>query len=248
VEFTTGGFMSAQPATNITPLKKVEDLPVEWLSSQNFFDMPEPQFKQLLERRAKNRLTFLSIVKNALTEGVDYCNLPVKGKKALPTLLKGGGEVVCQILALTPRITIAESNEQSLTMCCELLNEHQQIISVGYGSRTYDLDAKSGGRNKTTKMTTKSAYLDAVIRAGALSSLFTMDLEDMTPVEVITSTQHELLIKQLDTCQVDTQRFTNWVNKVCESKQLSPLSDLTQMPASLFSGCMAKIESFAPAK
>jgi hypothetical protein len=240
--------MSAQPATNITPLKKVEDLPVEWLSSQNFFDMPEPQFRQLLERRAKNRLTFLSIVKNALTEGVDYCNLPVKGKKALPTLLKGGGEVVCQILALTPRITIAESNEQSLTMCCELLNEHQQIISVGYGSRTYDLDAKNGGKNKTTKMCVKSSYLDAVIRAGALSSLFTMDLEDITPVEMITSTQHELLIKQLDTYQVDKERFTNWVNKVCESKQLQPITDLSQMPSSLFSGCMAKIESFAPAK
>jgi hypothetical protein len=238
--------MSAQPQSNITPIKRLDESQIE--VNSNLFDIPEPVFRQLLERRAKNRLTFLSIVKNALTEGVDYCNLPVKGKKALPTLLKGGGEVVCQILALTPRITIAESNENSLTMCCELLNEHQQIVSVGYGSRTYDLDAKNGGRNKTTKMCVKSSYLDAVIRAGALSSLFTMDLEDMTPVEVITSTQHESLIKQLDTYQVDKERFTNWVNKVCESKQLPPLSDLTQMPSSLFSGCMAKIESFAQAK
>jgi hypothetical protein len=226
-----------QPQSNITPIKRHDELQIE--VNSNFFDLAEPVFRNLLERRAKNRLTFLSIVKNALTEGVDYCNLPVKGKKALPTLLKGGGEVVCQILALTPRITIAESNEQSLTMCCELLNEHQQVVSVGYGSRTYDLDAKSGGRNKTTKMT---------IRSGALSILFTMELEDMTPIEVITSTQHELLIKQLDTCQVDKERFTNWVNKICESKQLPPITDLTQMPSSLFNGCMAKIESFAPAK
>jgi hypothetical protein len=156
--------------------------------------------------------------------------------------------VVCQILALTPRITISESSEHSLTMCCELLNEHQQIVSVGYGSRTYDLDAKNGGRNKTTKMTTKSAYLDAVIRAGALSSLFTMDLEDMTSVEIISSSQHKLLIKQLETYQVDKERFTNWVNKVCESKQLPTFSDLSQMPLTLFNGCMAKIESFTPAK
>jgi hypothetical protein len=47
---------------------------------------------------------------------------------------------------------------------------------------------------------------------------------------------------------VDKERFTNWVNKVCESKQLPPITDLSQMPASLFNGCMAKIESFAPAK
>ena len=241
--------MSAQTATNITPLKKVDDLPVDLLLSNNPFDIPETQFKQLLERRAKNRITFLSIVKNALTEGVDYCNLPVKGKKALPTLLKGGGEVVCQILALTPRITISESNEHSLTMCCELLNEHQQVVSVGYGSRTYDLDAKNGGKNKTTKMCVKSSYLDAVIRAGALSSLFTMDLEDMQPIlEVITSAQHESLLKQLDNSQVDIQRFTNWVNKICESKQLQPITDLSQMPSSLFSGCIAKIKSFASAK
>jgi hypothetical protein len=238
--------MSAQPQSNITPIKRHDELQIEVYS--NFFDTPESQFKQLLERRAKNRITFLSVVKSALTEGVDYCNLPVKGKKALPTLLKGGGEVVCQILALTPRITISESSEHSLTMCCELLNEHQQIVSVGYGSRTYDLDAKNGGRNKTTKMTTKSAYLDAVIRAGALSSLFTMDLEDMTSVEIISSSQHKLLIKQLETYQVDKERFTNWVNKVCESKQLPTFSDLSQMPLTLFNGCMAKIESFTPAK
>jgi hypothetical protein len=235
-----------QPQSNITPIKRSDESYIE--SNSNVFDMPESQFKQLLERRAKNRITFLSIVKSALTEGIDYCNLPVKGKKALPTLLKGGGEVVCQILALTPRITIAEISEHSLTMCCELLNEYQQIVSVGYGSRTYDLDAKTGGKNKTTKMAVKSAYLDAVIRAGALSSLFTMDLEDMQPVEVITSTQHESLIKQLEHYQVDTGRFTNWVNKVCESKQLQSITDLSQMPAILFSNCMAKIESFASAK
>jgi hypothetical protein len=97
-------------------------------------------------------------------------------------------------------------------------------------------------------MTTKSAYLDAVIRAGALSSLFTMDLEDMTSVEIISSSQHKLLIKQLETYQVDKERFTNWVNKVCESKQLPTFSDLSQMPLTLFNGCMAKIESFTPAK
>jgi hypothetical protein len=47
--------------------------------------------------------------------------------------------------------------------------------------------------------------------------------------------------------QVNTDRFTNWVSKVCESKQLPPIQQLSHMPASLFSGVLAKIPSFASA-
>lgn len=77
------------PAKNVTPMKLIErqdelSTPV----TLNIFDMTESSFKALLERRAKNRVTFLTIIKSALTENVDYCSLPVKGKKALPTLLK----------------------------------------------------------------------------------------------------------------------------------------------------------------
>lgn len=236
-------------SASIMPIKKPDEMVVE-TPSLHIFDLPEPQLKHLLERRARNRITFLSIVKHALTEGVDYCNLPAKGKKALPTLMKGGAEVVCQILGLTPRIMIAQSDDTSITMCCELLNEQQQVVSMGYGSRIYSLDASNGGRNKTTKMTTKSAYLDAVIRAGALSSLFTMDLEDQIeskPLELISPSQYDTLMNALSAHQVNTDRFTNWVSKVCESKQLPPIQQLSHMPASLFSGVLAKIPSFASA-
>ena len=54
-------------------------------------------------------------------------------------------------------------------------------------------------------------------------------------------------MSELGKHQVNTQRFTNWVNKVCESKQLSPIQHLSHMPASLFSGVLAKIPSFASA-
>jgi hypothetical protein len=99
-------------------------------------------------------------------------------------------------------------------------------------------------------MTTKSAYLDAVIRAGALSSLFTMDLEDQIeskPLELISPSQYDTLMNALSAHQVNTDRFTNWVSKVCESKQLPPIQQLSHMPASLFSGVLAKIPSFASA-
>lgn len=237
----------ANPAT-VTPLKRVEktnDVEPVMLS---IFDMPESQFESMLERRVNNRLTFLSIVKSALTEGVDYCNLPVKGKKALPTLLKGGGEVVCQILGLTPQIEIAESSDQAIVIRCELLNE-QQPISVGFGARTYALDANQGGRNKTIKMATKSAYLDAVIRAGALSSLFTLDLEDTSDnnktVELISASQVQHLTKIVNEYQLDMKRFMTWLSKFSQSQKCSAITDLNQLPVSLFNAVIEKIPTLA---
>ena len=250
--------MSTQ-TTSVTPIKRADKTNEPVVLLFNIFDMTESSFKALLERRAKNRITFLTIVKSALTEGVDYCNLPIKGKKALPTLLKGGGEVVCQILGLTPRITIAESNDKSLTMCCELCDENQQVVSVGYGARSYVLDASNGGLNKTTKMAVKSAYLDAVIRAGALSSLFTMDLEESpdikpAPVSVpqepqsvvlITAAQCKDIENLIDEHNVDKVRCLNWISKFAQSKDYSAIAVLTQLPNTLFDEVLSKIPSFA---
>jgi tellurite resistance protein len=115
-----------------------------------------------------------------------------RSSKPLPTLLKGGGEVVCQLLGLTPRIVIDHSDDESVTARCELLDETQQICSVGFGARAFSMDSSNGSVNKSIKMAVKSAYLDAVIRAGALSSLFTLDLEDQVDtktVELISSAQ-----------------------------------------------------------
>ena len=248
----------SNPAT-VTPIKRAEKADAIIGTSLNIFDMTESSFKSLLERRAKNRVTFLTIVKSALTENVDYCNLPVKGKKALPTLLKGGGEVVCQILGLTPRIAIAESNDKSLTMCCELYDENQQVVSVGYGARSYALDASNGGLNKTTKMAVKSAYLDAVIRAGALSSLFTMDLEESQEtkpvaqeskpvaqsVTLISAVQCKEIEDLISEHRVDKVRCLNWIIKFTQSKTNTAIAVLTQLPSTLFDEVLSKIPSFA---
>ncbi len=243
------------PNATVTPIKKADKPVVDIGTTNNIFDMSESSFKALLERRAENRITFLTIVKSALKEGVDYCNLPVKGKKALPTLLKGGGEVVCQILGLTPRIAIAESNDKSLTICCELLDENQQVMSVGFGARSYALDASSGGLNKTTKMAVKSAYLDAVIRAGALSSLFTMDLDDSPETKPVTQVSKPSVLisgvqcKQIEDLisehHVDKVRCLNWISKLAQSKNHAAIAVLTQLPSTLFDEVLSKIPSFA---
>jgi len=241
--------MSAQ---NIAQIKLLDKDPNdEPLSSlPKLFDLPEGEFKKLLERRANNRLVFLSVVKAALTEGVDYCTLPARGRgaKPLPTLMKGGGEVVCQILGLTPRITIAHSDDKSLTIRCELVDEAQQITSVGFGASAYSTDASNGGCNKTTKMAVKSAYLDAVIRAGALSSLFTMDLEDSAEakaVELISAAQCKQLEQLIQNHHVNATRFLGWLSKFSQSKNYPAITQLNQLPLSLFNAVLEKIPSFA---
>lgn len=238
----------ANPAV-VTPFKRMEN--TNETEQFNIFDMNEQSFENLLERRANNRLTFLSIVKNALTEGVDYCALPIKGKKSnIPTLLKSGGEIVCLILGLTPQIEMIESTDQAIVMCCQLHNEHQQMVSIGFGARNYALDANSGGRNKTIKMAVKSAYLDAVIRAGALSSLFTLDLEDSNDnssktVELISASQVQHLTKIVSQHELDMTRFINWLSKFSQSHKGSAITDLNQLPVSLFNSVIEKIPTLA---
>jgi len=239
-------------ANNITPIKRLEkdDLEVSSQPVLNFFDLPESEFKKLLERRANNRLTFLSIVKSALTENVDYCTLPVRGRssKPLPTLLKGGGEVVCQLLGLTPRIMIDHSDDESITARCELLDETQQICSVGFGARAFIMDSGNGSVNKSIKMAVKSAYLDAVIRAGALSSLFTLDLDDQVDtktVELISSAQCKQLEQLIANHQVNATRFLQWLSKFSQSKSYPAITQFNQLPLSLFNSVLEKIPAFA---
>jgi hypothetical protein len=239
-------------ANNITPIKRLEkdDLDASSVPVFNFFDLPESEFKKLLERRVNNRLTFLSIVKSALTENVDYCTLPVRGRssKPLPTLLKGGGEVVCQLLGLTPRITIEHSDSEAITARCELLDETQQICSVGFGARAFSMDSGNGSVNKSIKMAVKSAYLDAVIRAGALSSLFTLDLEDQVDtktVELISSAQCKQLEQLIQNHQVNATRFLQWLSKFSQSKSYPAITQFNQLPLCLFNGVLEKIPAFA---
>jgi hypothetical protein len=239
-------------ANNITPIKRLEkdDLDASSVPVLNFFDLPESEFKKLLERRINNRLTFLSIVKSALTENVDYCTLPVRGRssKPLPTLLKGGGEVVCQLLGLTPRIVIDHSDDESVTARCELLDETQQICSVGFGARAFSMDSGNGSVNKSIKMAVKSAYLDAVIRAGALSSLFTLDLDDQVDtktVELISSAQSKQLEQLIANHQVNSTRFLQWLSKFSQSKNYPAITQFDQLPLCLFNSVLEKIPAFA---
>jgi len=80
--------MSAQPATNITPLKRVEmieEFPTRVLSP---LDMPITTFTQGLDRRKTNRQVILNWIKDNLVEGVDFGVIRVDARNGISTTLR----------------------------------------------------------------------------------------------------------------------------------------------------------------
>jgi hypothetical protein len=119
---------------------------------------------------------------------------------------------------------------------------------VGFGARAFSMDSGNGSVNKSIKMAVKSAYLDAVIRAGALSSLFTLDLEDQVDtktVELISSAQCKQLEQLIANHQVNSTRFLQWLSKFSQSKNYPAITQFNQLPLCLFNSVLEKIPAFA---
>ena len=63
-----------------------------------------------------------------------------------------------------------------LLYICTLMTRQGEVVGEGRGSRCLKQDG--GDTNKALKMSQKSALIDAVLRVGALSEVFTQDLQD----------------------------------------------------------------------
>ena len=250
--------MAASNVATIVPIKPSEVL--EDRDTYTIFDTPAELFREQLMNRKKNQEELATLVKTFLIENEDYGSIKTKRGLTRPTLLKNGAEKLCNLLGLRARFpNLAEYERavlsgvelQHLILRCELVDNQNRVVAEGVGGRSIlqDMDFnKKPDWNKLMKMLQKSAHIDAVIRCAGISFAQEQEEEEKNTVSQITSEQLSNLLEKLKLSNVDIQRYTNWVNKVCESKQLSPITDLTQMPSSLFNGCMAKIESFAQAK
>jgi hypothetical protein len=251
-------FMAASNVATIVPIKPSDIL--EDTDSPSIFDTPVEIFRQQLMNRKKNQEELATLAKTFLIENEDYGSIKTKRGLTRPTLLKNGAEKLCNLLGLRARFpNLAEYERaalsgielQHLILRCELVDSQNRVVAEGVGGRStiQDMDFnKKPDWNKLMKMLQKSAHIDAVIRCAGISFAQEQEDEEKITSPQITSEQLSTLLKQLKISNVDLIRYTNWVNKVCESKQLPPITDLSQMPSTIFNGCMAKIESFAPAK
>ena len=144
---------------------------------------------QTLERSmqayAAQRQVVTRYIKEQMTEGVDYYTLTIKGRVSKATLSKAGSEKFLSLFQLHAAFQQDEatwrmlgSKDGLLCYTCTLMTRSGEVIGEGRGARSVSQDG--GDINKAIKMATKSAQVDAVLRTGALSDVFTQDLDDAT--------------------------------------------------------------------
>jgi hypothetical protein len=191
----------APPAKTATPVV-VEEPAEEHLPATvaSPMDLPPAVFQEGLDRRGANRKALIEWVRANLVEGVDFGRIHIikkdkcprgrnctnKSHFSKPSMFKPGAEKVCGMLGVTPTYPTLKDYEQAalagveiktIILRCEILNAAMEVIAHGVGGRNV---AKDGGDvNKALKMAEKSGHIDAALRLGGMSELFTQDIEDM---------------------------------------------------------------------
>jgi hypothetical protein len=158
---------------------------------------PDPREEGLAQWTAKRDL-LVQFLGQHLVKGVDYgpihmsrdcksfrekrqCTQPGHWSKDM--LFKSGSEKICDYYGLRPTFhadadTWEMIGRKAGIIClrCDLVSASGQVVGEGRGCR--DVTKDGGDPNKAVKMCEKSAQIDAVLRAGALSDAFTLDLDD----------------------------------------------------------------------
>lgn len=158
----------------------------------NPLDMPNAALREVLAHQDENRRTLIEWVRSNLVEGVDYGRFFSKKRQEWSKnfLWKAGAEKICGMLRVTPvfprlneyedRVVKGETIEH-LIIRCELIDAAGNMVSEGIGARALKQDY--GDLNKAFKMALKSAHIDATLRMGGLSEVFTQDQEDVEKQE-----------------------------------------------------------------
>jgi hypothetical protein len=166
--------------------------------------LDQKRFNANLKRRQENRDALLAWIWKNLQPGVDFGRIHIRkncndkyncvdpAHYSKPSLWKPGAEKIAGMLGLNvdfPNLelyerSIIEGNAPQIVMLrCVLSNANGQTLAVGAGARQVASDSRelADGRviadfNKTLKMAKKSAMIDAILRAGGLSEIFTQDI------------------------------------------------------------------------
>lgn len=131
------------------------------------------------------RQVLAKYVQSNMKAGVDFYTLQVGGRETKPSLSKPGSEKVLSLFGWraefvkdTETWEMMGKREGLLCYICRLYTlKDGKLMGEGRGAR--DSKKDNGDINKAIKMAEKSAQIDAILRTGGLSDLFTQDLEDL---------------------------------------------------------------------
>ena len=153
----------------------------------NPLDAIPTEFRAGLDRRKENRNTLMDWIRSSLVEGRDFGSITIRGQKSKPSLLKPGAEKIAGMLGLIPCFpNLSEYENSAITgqpvdviiLKCELRNQIGEVVGEGVGARSTEKQ-DNGDLNKSLKMASKSAMIDATLRCAGISEVFTQDIEEM---------------------------------------------------------------------
>lgn len=167
----------------------------------NPLDLETKEFKKGLRRRQNNRKALLDWVRENLVQGTDFMRVYSKKRKewSKPFLTKAGSEKVLGMLGVQPTFPDfdVKPDTDNILVRCVLVNAEGAEVGFGVGARSISSDY--GDLNKASKMALKSAQIDATLRLGGLSEMFTQDepLPDVDPVPQLLNNEQAEKLKSL---------------------------------------------------
>jgi hypothetical protein len=130
------------------------------------------------------RAIITQFIQRHFRDGVDFYALKIGGKETKPSLSKAGAEKFLGLFHLHATFHKDDETWEMLgrpagVICyhCALHTASGEVVGEGRGCREVKKD--NGDANKAIKMAEKSGLIDAVLRTGALSEVFTQDVEDL---------------------------------------------------------------------
>ncbi|MCF6251212.1 MAG: hypothetical protein L3J75_08090 [Methylococcaceae bacterium] len=261
------------------PISKNNTAPSLTGLSNNPLDCPVNDFESALDKRQTNRMALIHWLKNHLVEGTDFGSIKTKRGLSKPSLWKAGAEKINTILsvsALFPsyadyeQAALTKTTLEQIIIRCELINSQQIVVASGIGARSLKQDYND--LNKSLKMASKSAYIDATLKLAGLSDIFTLDLEDMMPeqispattgqpnqsqspvnkppakapsVQTISPKQLTALEQIIKTDHIHSDKLLAWLSKVSVSQGYQPLQQFSELPVILVDQVMKKLPEFA---
>ena len=191
------------PENEYIPEPDIDDAPVAIVEPPVATRALRPRAPQVDDLEAAlqvwttERAVVQRFLKQELKANVDYYTLRISGKDSKPSLSKAGAEKVLGWLKLQASFVPDTGTWEMLgrpqdLVCyvCTLRTRSGEIVGEGRGARSLKKD--SGDVNKAIKMAEKSAMVSAVLRTGALSEVYTQDLEDLPdaePIKAVTPTK-----------------------------------------------------------
>ncbi len=184
-------------------------------------------------------------VLDLLQEGIDYAELKIGNRPSKPSLTKAGAERIAmlhgfrvefRVLDVQPLSTSDPSLESERVVIVEsrVYDPGGNELAQGVGSYATIEGGKSSDRyNRAFKMAYKRAYVDGILRALGLSSLFTQDMEEPSVASSVSSGSAdqddiELIIRQIPEDQYSkiVSRYNQKYNEEVDSIRQVPVGFL----------------------